>query len=138
MNITIIELRTSPNRMKKRPCEHERDDAALLPSVKNSCTDLLGLTGEDKEQSNEQEEDSRDDRKSGIAEGVKGDKNQKSQDVKGGGAEEGREGSDESQQHIEHQKELGNEKEKLERKDDKIKKEKLAQSSSCCKYNHDY
>ena len=147
MNVTIIELsqsETSPNWMKKRPREDKCDDAALLPSVKKPHTDfidLLGPTGEDKEQINEQEKDSRDDRKSGI-EGVKGGKNQKSQNRKRGGAEEGG-GGDESQRHIEHQEELGNEKKKLKCKGDKIKKEKnkkekLAQKGSCCKYNHDY
>ena len=44
--------------MSKRPREDECDDDALLPSVKKPHTDfrdLLGLTGEDKEQNNEQE-----------------------------------------------------------------------------------
>ena len=61
MNVTIIELsqlETSSIQMNKRPREDRCDDAALLPLAKKPHTDfsdLLGLTGEDKEQNNEQE-----------------------------------------------------------------------------------
>ena len=56
--LELSQSEISPNRMNKRPHEDECDDAALLPSVKKPHTDfsdLLDLTGEDKEQSNEQE-----------------------------------------------------------------------------------
>ena len=58
--LELSQFEISPNQMNKRPREDECDDAALLPSVKKPHTDfsdLLDLTGEDKEQSNEQEED---------------------------------------------------------------------------------
>ena len=56
--LELSQFEISPNQMNKRPCEDKCDDAALLPSVKKPHTDfsdLLDLTGEDKEQSNEQD-----------------------------------------------------------------------------------
>ena len=56
--LELSQFEISPNQMNKRPREDECDDAALLPSVKKPHTDfsdLLSLTGEDKEQSTEQE-----------------------------------------------------------------------------------
>ena len=90
--------------------------------------------------------DSRDG-KSGDEGGKGGEKQKGGQSQEGeGGAEKGGEGGDENQQYSQEKQgkeELGDEKEKQKRKGDKIQKEKnkeeeLAQSSSCCKYNHDY
>ena len=151
--LELSQFEISPNQRNKRPCEDECDDAALLPSVKKShtdCSDLLGYTGEDKDQSNELEgEDPGDDRES-EDKGEKGGKKQKGgqrQEGEGGGVEEG-EGDDESQRHIERQgeqgeEELGDEKEKQECTGDEIQKEKNkkeehAQSGSCCKFDYDY
>ena len=56
--LELSQFEISPNQMSKRPREDECDDAALLPLVKKPHTDfsdLLSLTGEDKEQNNEQE-----------------------------------------------------------------------------------
>ena len=56
--LELSQFEISSNQTNKRPREDECDDAALLPSVTKPHTDfsnLLGLTGEDKEQSNEQE-----------------------------------------------------------------------------------
>ena len=56
--LELSQFEISPNQMSKRPREDECDDDALLPLVKKPHTDfsdLLGLTGENKEQSNEQE-----------------------------------------------------------------------------------